>query len=208
MRLRDRIFPRLYDGVMALVERGELGDWRRDVVAPARGRVLGIATGTGADFPHFSAGTFVVATDPDLHMLARARTRVGESQGAIVLVAADAEALPFAAASFDDAVVTLAMCTIPDPVRALGELQRVVRSGQPVRFLEHVRVHHPLAARVQSALTPAWRRVAGGCHLDRDTVAALRASGLAVEALTTHAGGLFVAVTARVREGGRRRGAE
>jgi hypothetical protein len=66
-----------------------------------------------------------------------------------------------------------------------------------VRLLEHVRVSHPVVGRLQGWLTPIWKRVPGGCHLDRDTVGAVRASGLAVESVVPHWGGYVVEIAAR-----------
>ena len=183
---------------MGLAERGRLGEWRRSVVWRARGFVLEIAAGTGLDFPHYKHDTSVVATDPDVAMLRRAQHRASKVAAPILLVAADAEALPFRNGAFDAAVSALAMCTIPHPERALGELERVVRPAGTVTMLEHVRVAHPVLSRLQRWLTPTWRRVAGGCHLDRDTLTAVTATGLLVEDVKQHAGGLVVEISARV----------
>ena len=193
-----RIFPRLYDFIMARGERGRVGRWRRSVVAPARGRVLEIGAGTGLDFPHYQPGTWVVATDPDLGMLERARPRARAATAAIELVAADAEALPFRDAAFDHAVVGLAMCTIPDPARALDELRRTLRPNGVIRMLEHVRMEHPaLVGRLQDWITPLWRPLAGGCHLNRRTVEAVRDAGFERIATTPHSGGYVLEIVAR-----------
>ncbi len=193
-----RIFPRLYDFTMARGERGRVGRWRRSVVAPAHRCVLEIGAGTGLDFPHYRAGTWVVATDPDLGMLELARPRAGAATATIELVAADAEALPFREAAFDEAVVGLAMCTIPHPARALDELRRTLRPGGVLRMLEHVRMdHHALAGRLQDWITPLWRPLAGGCHLNRRTVEAVRRAGFDRIATTSHLGGYLQEILAR-----------
>lgn len=195
-----RLFPRLYDAVMARAERGLVGRLRRAMLAGVEGRVLEIGAGTGIDFPHYGPGAWVVATDPDLAMFWRARDRVrgaGDVGAAVLLVAADAEALPFRGGAFDAGVVGLAMCTIPHPDRALAELRRTLRPGAPRRLLEHVRVEHPLVGRVQDGLTPLWRRVAGGCRLDRRTAATVAAGGFTVEAFESHLGGYLQLIAAR-----------
>ena len=95
---------------------------------------------------------------------------------------APAERLPFEDARFDTAVVTLVLCTVDDPARALSEIARVLRPGGRLLFLEHVRAPAgPRLARWQDRLERPWGWVAGGCHPNRDTVAALRASPLRVE---------------------------
>jgi ubiquinone/menaquinone biosynthesis C-methylase UbiE len=135
-----RLFPRIYDLFMAPWEHGRLGRYRHAVVSGVQGRVLEIGAGTGLNFPHYDRAVAVVATDPDVGMLTRAKPRASAAAPNILLVAADAEALPLRDASFDHAVVGLAMCTIPHPDRALGELRRTVRPGGSVRMLEHVRI--------------------------------------------------------------------
>lgn len=186
----------LYDAVMAAAERAALARWRGRVVGRARGDVLEIGAGTGLDFPYYRPGARVVATEPDLGMLGRALTRIPAAAVPLTLVAADAEQLPFRDASFDAAVVSLALCTIARPERALRELHRVLRARGRLHLLEHVRVEHPAVARVQTWLTPVWRRIAGGCHLDRPTAHLVAGSGFVVRTTRAHLGGLFVELEA------------
>jgi ubiquinone/menaquinone biosynthesis C-methylase UbiE len=190
-------FAWLYDLVMGLVERGPLSRWRRSTIRPARGCVLEVGAGTGLDFRYYEPGVTVVGIDVDPAMLSRAGARAAAAQAAVLLVVADAEALPFRDATFDDAVVGMALCTIPHPDVTLAELRRTVRSSGAVRLLEHVRVPNHFVGRLQDWLTPAWRRVAGGCHLNRDTLAAVTRSGLEVERVATHARGLVLEILAR-----------
>lgn len=189
-------FPRVYDIVMSVAERGRLGRWRRSVVSPAHGRILEIGAGTGLDFPHYRAGATVIATEPDVAMLARARVRARAGSATILLVAADAQALPFRAHTFDTGIVGLALCTIPHPRRALAEFRRVLRHGGSLRLLEHVRSAQPVIARLQDWLTPFWRRVAGGCRLNRRTTHIVAASGFVMQSVIPHAGGLVVEIVA------------
>lgn len=195
--MRFNLFPWLYDAVMGAAEVGPLARWRRSIVRPARGRVLEIGAGTGLDFRYYQPGVTVVGIDVDAGMLARARGRTAAASATVLLVAADAEALPFRDGAFDDAVVGLSLCTIPHPNTALGEVRRTVRAGGAVRLLEHVRAPNPFVARLQDWLTPAWRRLAGGCHLNRDAIATVRRSGLEIERITPHARGFVVEILAR-----------
>jgi ubiquinone/menaquinone biosynthesis C-methylase UbiE len=197
-------FPSLYDLAMVVAEHGRLATWRESTVAPARGRVLEIGAGTGLDFPYYAPGVTVIATDPDVGMLGRARERTITADASILLVAADAESLPFREGTFDTGIVGLALCTIPRPLRALAELRRVVRGGGEVRLLEHVRAPNRLGSRLQDWLTPVWRRVAGGCHLNRDAVSAVRESGLQLERVISHAAGCVVEILARTPAPARR----
>ena len=194
-----RFFAWLYDIVMSATERGRLARWRRSVASPAHGRILEIGAGTGLNFSHYRAGATVIATEPDTAMLTHAWLRARVSRARILLVAADAEALPFRDNAFDTAIVGLALCTIPRPRRALAELRRTLRSGASLRLLEHVRAAQPIVARVQDWLTPFWRRVAGGCRLNRRTADVIAASGFVIESMTPHAGGLVVEIVASTR---------
>ena len=184
---------------MRTAERGRLARWRRSVAAPATGRIIEIGAGTGLNFRHYRAGETVVATDRDLGMLRRARFRAPRSSATIVLVAADAEGLPFRAQTFDDAVVGFALCTIPRPARAVAELRRVLSPHALLRLLEHVRVAHAAVGKLQDWATPVWRRIAGGCHLNRRTIELLTASGFSVDGVRSHVGGLVVEIVARPR---------
>ena len=195
--MRFKLFPWIYDAVMGAAEAGPLARWRRSMVRPARGRVLEIGAGTGLDFRHYESDVTVVGTDVDAGMLARARARAATASATVLLVAADAEALPFREDAFDDAVVGLGVCTIPHPEDALAEVRRTVRAGGAVRLLEHVRAPNQLAARLQDWLTPAWQRLAGGCHLNRDAVTIVKRSGLEVERVTPHARGFVLEIVAR-----------
>lgn len=198
-----RFIPWLYDLVMATADRTRLGQWRRDVVAPARGRILEIGAGTGLNFRHYDSGALVVATDIDPAMLARSAKRAGASGARILLVVADAQALPFRVRAFDDAVIALALCTIPDPDVSLRELRRVMRSGALLHLFEHVRLAHPVGGQLQDWLTPVWRPLAGGCRLNCRTAATVASNGFAIEATRRHAHGLFLGITARAPGGAR-----
>jgi ubiquinone/menaquinone biosynthesis C-methylase UbiE len=170
-------FAALYDRMTASMERGFMGATRRSLVGSVTGRVLEIGCGTGANFAHYAAAE-VVATEPDPHMLARATRRAAETGRPIDLRQAPAEALPFPDGSFDTVVSTLVLCTVGDPPRALAEVRRVLRPGGTFHFCEHVRSDRAWAALVQDAITPLWRRLAGGCHPNRDVIGLIRAAGL------------------------------
>ena len=165
---------------MTAADRFGLSRRRQRLARDASGRVLEIGAGTGLEFRHYPAAVCIVAIEPDVAMIERAKTRAAAASAAVTLVVADAAALPFRDGTFDAAISALSFCTIPQPERAASEIRRVLSDSGTARLLEHVRAtHQPLAA-IRSALTPLWRRVAGGCHLDRRTADMIRRAGFDV----------------------------
>src|SRR5687768_5749374 len=120
-------FARLYDPLMAPIELLGMRRRRRDLVADAAGLVLEVGAGTGLNLPHYRSAARVIATDPEPAMLWRARPRAAAARVPVYLVAADAQALPFPAGTFDTVVATCVFCTIPDPEAAFREVRRVLK---------------------------------------------------------------------------------
>jgi SAM-dependent methyltransferase len=202
-----RFFARFYDRALKATEENGLGAMRSELLAGARGRVIEIGAGTGVNLDLYGDGVEdLTLVEPDPHMGAQLRKRLAERSedsethaGASIdpadalaepdkpipahLVAAPAEALPFPDDSFDTAVATLVLCTIPDPVAAIAEMARVLKPGGRLLFIEHVRADDPSSARWQDRLEKPWRFLADGCHCNRDTEAALRASSFTVESI-------------------------
>lgn len=154
------------------------------VVPGARGRVLEIGVGTGLNFDLYDERvTELVGVEPDPHMLRRARRRAETMPFPTELHEVGAEELPFEGGSFDTVVITFTLCTIPEPEAALAEVRRVLRPEGALLFLEHVRSAGRVMAWMQDAMAPAWRRLFGGCHPNRDATTLLGAAGFAVEGL-------------------------
>jgi ubiquinone/menaquinone biosynthesis C-methylase UbiE len=187
--------PWLYDAICALAEWRGLAGWRRWLAAGARGRTLDLGCGTGRNLPLFAPGVRAVGLDPALDSLRRARRRAP----GVVLVCASAEALPFRDGTFDTVVCGLVLCSVPDPARGLAEVRRVLREGGTLRALEHVRSTRPWKARWQDFVQPAWTRVAGGCHPNRDTERTVEAAGFGIEAEGRRAQADFRRFAARPR---------
>jgi ubiquinone/menaquinone biosynthesis C-methylase UbiE len=125
--VHSRHHPRLYDAVLAPFEWLGLRRLRRAVVAAAEGRVLEIGAGTGRNLPLYRRAEILIATDPDAAMLARARRCAAQACCPVLLVVADAQALPFRDAAFDTAVATLVFCSVPDPAAGFAETRRVLK---------------------------------------------------------------------------------
>ena len=155
--------------------------WRqREKVVPlARGRVLEIGIGTGLNLPHYdkSSVTHIVGLDPGVEMHRLARKRVARAGIPVELVGLSAERIPFDAAAFDTVLVTYSLCTIPDPVAALGEMRRVLKPEGRLVFCEHGLAPDASVRAWQHRLNPTWSKIAGGCRLDRDVPGLLRQAG-------------------------------
>ncbi|GLI54932.1 type 11 methyltransferase [Propionigenium maris DSM 9537] len=158
----------LYDRLMSTIERRKLHQVRKLLLSSIGGRVVEFGAGTGVNFALYSEEAEVTAIEPDNTLREEALKKIGERR--ISLIDASAEELPFEDDTFDHVVITLALCTIPDPSRAIGEAKRVCRRGGTLLILEHIRNENKLLALLQDILTPPWKIFAIGCHLNRDTL--------------------------------------
>jgi len=174
------IFAALYDPMGASAERRWMGGRRRRLLAGARGAVLEIGGGTGANLPHYRDVDRVIVAEPDPFMRDRLGQKLADARVTVEISAARAEALPFPDRSFDTVVSTLVLCAVPDQETALDEIRRVLRPGGRLLFIEHVRAAGS-TARWQDRLEPLWRRLFGGCHPNRETVAAIEEAGFELE---------------------------
>jgi ubiquinone/menaquinone biosynthesis C-methylase UbiE len=178
--LRRRFFALTYDRQVAKVEKAGLGELRQKLLADASGRVLEVGSGTGANLPYYGPGVeSLTVTEPDPAMLRRLEQRVREQAPKAKVVRAPAEQLPFENDAFDVAVSTLVLCGVDDQARALGELQRVLRPGGRLIFIEHVRSDEPGLARWQDRLNGLNKFVAC-CDCNRRTLDSIKAEGFEV----------------------------
>lgn len=177
-----RIFAALYDRLNGTMERGWMGERRERLLSVARGVVLEIGGGTGANLPHYRDVERVTVSEPDPFMREKLRPKLARARVPVELSEAGAEALPFPDDSFDTVVSTLVLCTVPDQGLALAEIRRVLRPGGRLLFIEHVRGEGS-AARWQDRIEPLWGFLLAGCHPNRDTVSSMREAGFEIEAL-------------------------
>jgi ubiquinone/menaquinone biosynthesis C-methylase UbiE len=180
MKDEHPIFAALYDQISASAERRWMGERRRRLLSGARGAVLEIGGGTGANLAHYRNVDRVTIAEPDRFMRNRIGPKLEEARVPVEVSAAGAEALPYPDGSFDTVVSTLVLCTVPDQEAALDEVRRVLRPGGRLLFIEHVRAAGS-AARWQDRMEPLWRRLLAGCHPNRDTVAAIEEAGFEIE---------------------------
>jgi ubiquinone/menaquinone biosynthesis C-methylase UbiE len=177
-----RGFAALYDRAFTATEEAGLREMRRQVLSEAQGRTIDLGAGTGANLELYpEAVSDLVLAEPDPHMAKQLREKLARSQRSAQPVEAPAEKLPFEDSSFDTAVFTLVLCTVPNPEAALAEAARILKPGGKLLFVEHVRAADAGLAHWQDRLEKPWRFFADGCHCNRDTVATIEASPLTVE---------------------------
>jgi ubiquinone/menaquinone biosynthesis C-methylase UbiE len=176
-----RAFAWGYDRFQSRAEDLGMRERRERMLAQASGRCLEIGAGTGLNLEQWPEVEELVLSEPDPHMVAQLRRKVSASGRRAEVVVAPAERLPFPDASFDTVAVTYVLCTVPEPGPALREIDRVLKPGGRLLFLEHVRSPDPGLARWQDRLHGAWYLFGHGCHCNRDTLSAIEASPLEVE---------------------------
>jgi ubiquinone/menaquinone biosynthesis C-methylase UbiE len=185
-----------YDRGIAWTERWLFTGGRQWVCSRAHGDVLEIAVGTGRNLPYYAADVRLTGVDVSSAMLALARQRAEELGRQIDLRLGDAQMLEFPGASFDTLVCTLALCTIPDPSRAVLEAARVLRPGGQLVLLEHVRSPALPARMVEQLLEPLAVRFAAD-HLLREPLTYVAAAGLQVQCLERSRWGIVERLLAR-----------
>lgn len=169
---------------------------RGPLLAQARGRVVEIGFGTGANLPYYPAAvTSLVAVEPSRGLASRARARLaGWGRPYEVLERRGGEPLPFPDASFDVAVITFVLCSARPLAPLLAETRRLLRPGGALLLAEHIAAEPGALRALQTALRPAWRACLGGCDPTSDPRPALRAAGFAISGLQTVALGLPLVV--------------
>lgn len=159
---------------------------REHQIAQAHGRVLEIGIGSGLNLPFYRRDIeLVVGVDPSLELLTMARKHTAWVHFPVKLLHGPAETLQIEDQSIDSVVITWTLCSVADPGLVLAEARRVLRPGGSLIFVEHGRAPEAGIRRWQDRLTPAWRKLAGGCHLNRPIDGLITEAGFAIAELET-----------------------
>ena len=180
---RDRVLPYLIN--LAMRNR-RLLPYRERVLSAAEGRVLEIGIGSGLNLPFYPARVSeIVGLEPAPRLAAMARRASARSSFPVAFIEGSAEAIPLDHNSFDTVVTTWTLCSVPDAERALGEMHRVLKPGGRLLFAEHGRAPEAGVRKWQGRLTPLWKRITGGCHLNRPIDTLIENAGFDIEVLET-----------------------
>jgi ubiquinone/menaquinone biosynthesis C-methylase UbiE len=180
---QDKILPYVIHSAM---RQRNLAAYRGRVVPAAEGRVLEIGIGSGLNLPFYSLkAEHVIGLDPSPKLLSMARQVARPSSGPAEFVEGSAEAIPLDDASVDTVVTTWTLCSIPDAPRSLLEMRRVLRPDGRLLFVEHGRAPDANVRWWQDHLNPAWKRLGGGCHLNREIKALIEGAGFQFERIET-----------------------
>ena len=177
-------FARWYLTLSAKADDRGAREHRARLLAGLAGRVIEIGAGNGQNFPHYPVTvTEVLAVELDDILRAHAQAAAATAPVPVKTTAGHASTLPAGDGSFDAAIASLVLCSVPSQQQALAEITRVLRAGGQLRFYEHVRSAAPVPGLLQDAITPVWSRAGGGCHPNRDTTSAIRAAGFIIDDL-------------------------
>ncbi len=185
MGFYDRhILPWLLDAAMS---SKPITYQRRKVVPRAEGRVLEIGFGAGHNLPFYDPSKVerLWALEPSAEMRARAAERVAASPIPLEFLDLPGEQIPLDKDAADTILITYTMCTIPDVMKALGEMRRVLKPTGRMIFCEHGEAPDAWVAKWQRRITPVWKTLCGGCHVDRPIPKLIRDAGFRVDDMQT-----------------------
>jgi ubiquinone/menaquinone biosynthesis C-methylase UbiE len=179
----DHILPHLINSAM---RNRELWPYRERTISRAQGRVLEIGVGSGLNLPLYASGVQeIVGLEPLGRLAAMAQRAGARSARPVTLIRGSAESIPIDSETVDTVVTTWTLCSIPDALRALAEMRRVLKPGGQLLFVEHGLAPDEAVRRWQNRLTPLWKRIGGGCHLNRPIQALIQSAGFEIEQIQT-----------------------
>lgn len=178
-----RVLPHIIN--LAMRNR-ELRPYRARLLEKAEGRVLEIGIGSGLNLPYYSRSTReIVALEPAPELIAMARRLAAQQSSPVEFLEGSAEAIPLDRHSIDTVVTTWTLCSIPQVAAALAEMRRVLKPQGQLLFVEHGRAPEQRVREWQDRLTPIWKRIGGGCHLNRPIQQLIENAGFSILDLKT-----------------------
>lgn len=174
----DHMLPHVIN--LAMRNR-ELCPYRQRVLSQARGRVLEIGIGSGLNFPFYGSRVdAIVGLDPSARLVDMAQKAASHTKIPVTVIKSSAEDMPIDRASIDTVLTTWTLCSIPDAAAALQEMHRVLKSDGQLLFVEHGLAPEESVCKWQNRLNPIWKRIAGGCQLNRPIRALIERAGFKI----------------------------
>jgi ubiquinone/menaquinone biosynthesis C-methylase UbiE len=175
----EKILPHIIDRACSI---GQVMKLRSQVVPQARGTVLEVGMGSGLNLEFYDADKvdLVYGLEPSTGMRKKARPNLAKSKVKVEWLDLPGEQIPLADNSVDTVLLTFTLCTIPDWQAALEQMKRVLRPDGELLFLEHGQSPHQSTRTWQNRITPAWKKVAGGCHLNRPITELIQQTGFRI----------------------------
>ena len=182
-KVHHPLFARFYNRFAQREDERGNAENRQELLAGLSGRVVEVGTGIGSNFAHYPAGvTEVIAVEPEPFLRAKSEEAAARASVPVTVVDGVADALPLEEASVDAAVASLVLCSVPDQAVALAEMRRVIKPGGELRFYEHVISNRESRRRFQRFMDATiWPRMAGGCHMTRDTRGEIEKAGFILQ---------------------------
>ena len=176
------ILPRCLDAACGI---GPISKQRGKVVPHAEGIVLEIGIGSGQNLPFYNPDKVskIIGVDPDEHIWKRSAKRRADCEIEIERIGLSGEDIPLDKNIADTVVVTYSLCTIPDAVKALREMTRILKPGGKILFTEHGKAPDEAIHKWQRRIDPLWGKIAGGCRSGRDIPELFRQADLKFETL-------------------------
>ncbi len=168
----------VYDIMEAPVEFFLYGKWREEALSSLKGRILEVGVGTGRNLKYYPAGAQVTGIDVSEGMLEKAREK-SRGMKNITLLLMDAENMEFQDSTFDYVVTTFVLCSVPDPVKALKEMRRVLKPSGELIAIEHMRSSNSIISKFETLINPIMFSVIGD-EVTRDTVGNIRKVGFTI----------------------------
>ena len=176
------ILPRCLDKACGI---GPISKQRQKVVPQATGIVLEIGIGSGLNLPFYNPDrvTKIIGVDPDEHIWKRSEKRRVKTAIDIERIGLSGEDIPLDSNLADSVVVTYSLCTIPEPVKALKEMTRILKPSGKIFFVEHGKAPDENVHKWQNRIDPLWGKIAGDCHSGRNIPQLFRQADLTLETL-------------------------
>ena len=182
----------LYDMLLSPLESMRLSRKRQKLISTVRGQVLEIGVGTGVNFKHYHYNRIKQLDLIDVSLTDKVKTYKFPSKLKVSLKELSVEKLPFEDNTYDYVVFTLVFCSVPNPINGLAEIRRVLKPNGKIIFMEHVLPEHKGLKKIFHKLTPTWKKLAHGCHLNRETLKDISNSGFTIDKSDRFFKGTFI----------------